>query len=426
MKVFKFGGASVKDAASVKNVASVLRLFPKDQLVVVVSAMGKTTNALEVLVKACMEGKPRKITQCMQELKTYHATIINGLFDKPQDALTDLETQLGNMERFMKGNRSGQYDFVYDQLVSMGEVISTRIIAAYLNSIGFNCTWLDAREVIRTDGTFREGKVDWKTSSAQVKKAIHAVMDKKKGGRIVLTQGFIGSTPRKQTTTLGREGSDYTAAIFAHILDAEEVAIWKDVPGVLNADPKWFDDTVLLPQLSYRDAIELSYYGATVIHPKTIKPLENKKIPLKVKSFVHPREKGTVIGHAGYKKLIPSFIFRINQALLSIQPKDFSFIAEENLSLIFGLFSRHRIKINVMQNSAISFLVSVDHDDAKVKALVKDLSKHFNVDAVTGKLELITIRYYDQKTIDRVCVKKEVLLEQKSATTVQLVVRDIG
>ena len=411
----------MKDADSVKNVARVLKQFPEESLVVVVSAMGKTTNELEKLVACHLQGHKNKTLKQLKFIRDFHMTIVNGLFGK-EDAVEGLENLLSELETRSLKKPTTNEDFAYDQIVCYGELISTRIVAAYLNNVGMSCTWWDARDLILTDSTYREGKVNWKVTRERVRKNL---LPKRKK-HISLTQGFIGSTSQKHTTTLGREGSDYTAAILAHTLEAEEVTIWKDVPGVLNADPKWFDDTVLLPQLSYRDAIELSYYGATVIHPKTIQPLQNKKIPLRVRSFVNPKAKGTVIAEAHYRKLIPSFIFRIDQALLSIQAKDFSFIAEDNLSLIFSLFAKHRIKINVMQNSAISFLVAMDNNKKKVSALTKDLSKHFNVQSQTGHLELITIRYYDQKTIDRVCINKEILLEQKGPENVQLVVKDRG
>jgi aspartate kinase len=304
----------------------------------------------------------------------------------------------------------------------MGEIISSRILAAYLNEVGIACHWLDARGIIQTDNTYREGNVDFELTQLLAHNELLPLI---KQHKIILTQGFIGGTSENFTTTLGREGSDYTAAILAYCCDAESVSIWKDVPGVLNADPKWFNKTELIDELTYQDAIELAYYGATVIHPKTIKPLQNKNIPMYVKSFLHPEEEGTIIKDINRHLPIPSFIFKVNQLLVTISPRDFSFIAEDNLSKIFALFHAHQVKINVMQLSAISFSVCVDMDDKKVSPLIAELQKEYKV-LYNENMELVTIRYYDQSTIDRVCINKQVLLEQKSRYTVQLVVRNIN
>ncbi len=312
------------------------------------------------------------------------------------------------------------YDHEYDQIVSIGEILSTKIVNAYLNQTGIKSKWLDARDFIQTDNTFREGKVDWDLTQKLVDK--NALL--KADGAVIITQGFIGGTSENFTTTLGREGSDYTAAIIAYTSNAESVTIWKDVAGVLNADPKWFDETTKMDQLSYQDAIELAYYGATVIHPKTIKPLQNKTIPLYVKSFLNAEETGTVINEKQSTLPVPCFIFKIDQVLISISPKDFSFIVEENLSTIFNLFAEKKVKINTMQNSAISFSVSVDNDSRKLPDLIKALQNEYRVLYNEG-LELITIRYYDQSTIDRVSQKKQILLEVKSRHTVQMVVKSL-
>jgi aspartate kinase len=290
-------------------------------------------------------------------------------------------------------------------------------VRAYLNEVGIKNNWLDIREVIKTDSTFREGKVNWELTEKLV-----GILNPNQ--QITITQGFLGCTPDNFTTTLGREGSDYTASILAYCTNAESVTIWKDVPGVMNADPKWFDETKLIDQMSYQDAIELAYYGATVIHPKTIKPLQNKRIPLYVKSFLQPEKKGTVINDQHSQLPIPCFIFKVNQILLSISPKDFSFIVEENFSDIFKTFAEHQVKINVMQNSAISFSVCTDNDEHKIPELIKTLQKNFRV-LYNENLELITIRYYNQPTIDRVCIGKKIFLEHKSRYTVQLVVKNV-
>ena len=418
MKVFKFGGASVKDAVSVRNVASVLKRFPDEKIIVVISAMGKTTNALEKLTDAFFYKKENPVA-VLEEIKKYHFDIINELFSDTSHLIySDVQHIFLSLGKAISAQPSGNYNKEYDQIVSQGEIISTKIVSAYLNEAGIKNKWLDVREIIKTDNTWKEGKVDWnKTERLSLVRILNPDQ------HIILTQGFIGGTSDNFTTTLGREGSDYTASILAYCTQAESVTIWKDVPGVMNADPKWFDETKRIEQMSYQDAIELSYYGATVIHPKTIKPIQNKKIPLYVKSFLHPELPGTVINNEPSHLPIPCFIFKINQILLSISPKDFSFIVEENFSHIFRIFSEHNVKINVMQNSAISFSVCVDNDEKKIPNLILNLKENFRV-LYNDNLELITIRYYDQPTIDRVCVGKKLLLEHKSRYTVQLVVKN--
>jgi aspartate kinase len=422
MKVFKFGGASVKDAAAVKNVASILNHFPGESIIVVVSAMGKVTNALERLTDAFYYKKENP-EAVLAEIKEYHFNILTALFpDKNHPVYNEISNTFVELDWAIEEDPSPDYNYDYDKIVSMGEIISTKIISAYLAETGMNNRWWDVRGLIQTDNTYREGRVNWQLTQSLVDKELVPALSKK--GTIIVTQGFLGGTSENFTTTLGREGSDYTAAILAFTTNAESVTIWKDVPGVLNADPKWFDETRKLEQISYQDAIELAYYGATVIHPKTIKPLQNKKIPLLVKSFVHPAEKGTIINDVQSPLPIPCFIFKINQVLLSISPKDFSFIMEENLSEMFNLFAERQVKVNVMQNSAISFSVSVDNDARKLPELIKTLQKDYRVLYNDG-LELITIRYYDQATIDRVTVDKRILLEVKSRYTVQLVVKNL-
>lgn len=422
MKVFKFGGASVKDAAAVKNVAGILQRFPSDQVIVVISAMGKTTNALERLTDAFFY-KKEDTAAVLEEVRSYHFNILNELFeDKNHPVFTELHNTFVELEWAMEDEPTHSYDCEYDQVVSMGEILSTKIVSAYLNEAGVANKWWDVRDFIKTDNTYREGKVDWELTGQLVKEELLPFFASG-NEKIVVTQGFLGVTSENFTTTLGREGSDYTAAILAYFTEAENVTIWKDVPGVLNADPKWFDETRLIPQLTYQDAIELTYYGATVIHPKTIKPLQNKKIPLFVRSFVQPEKEGTKIHDEDVSLPIPCFIFKVNQVLLSISPKDFSFIVEENLGEIFDLFARHRVKMNVMLNSAISFSVSVDNDDRKLPALIALLWEKFRV-LYNENVELVTIRYYDQATIDRVATGKRIFLEVKSRYTVQLVMKD--
>ena len=417
LKVFKFGGASVKDAGSVKNLVTVLKKFPNQKIVVVVSAMGKTTNTLEKLTDAYFF-KKGNVKSVIEEIKKYHLDIIRNLFsDSVHPVYGEVQTVFTELESKLSKAPSDSYNKEYDQIVSVGEIISSKIVNAYLNESGVKNNWLDIREVIKTDNTYREGNVDWELTEKMV-----GILNPNQ--HITITQGFLGCTPDNFTTTLGREGSDYTASILAYCTNAESVTIWKDVPGVMNADPKWFDETKLIDQMSYQDAIELAYYGATVIHPKTIKPLQNKKIPLYVKSFLQPQEKGTVINDQRSQLPIPCFIFKVNQILLSISPKDFSFIVEENFSDIFKIFAEHQVKINVMQNSAISFSVCTDNDERKIPDLIKTLQKNFRV-LYNDHLELITIRYYNQPTIDRVCIGKKIFLEHKSRYTVQLVVKNV-
>jgi aspartate kinase len=421
MKIFKFGGASVKDAAAVKNVAAILSLFRDEPLVVVISAMGKMTNALEKVVNSFYYGKP-ELTSALKEVKDFHLNILQELDIKTGD---DIYRQLDNVfteiDWVMEDGTSKGYAFIYDQIVSQGELISTKIISAYLNGNEFANSWMDARDVIQTDNTYREGKIDWELTAKLVSEKIPALLRKNK---IVLTQGFIGATSENFTTTLGREGSDYTAAVLSYCLNAEEMVVWKDVPGVLSADPKFYADAVKLQEVSYLDAIELTYYGATVIHPKTIKPLENKNIPLRVRSFLAPKENGTSVGnYALTKPLVPCFIFKTNQILLSISAKDFSFVAEDALSKIFKAFADHKVKINLMQNSAISFSVCADNDSFKIPPLMEDLNKIFKV-LYNDDLRLVTVRHYYPSTIDQLTKDKTILIEQRSRHTAQVVMRE--
>ena len=402
--------------------ASILQLYHQDNLLVVVSAMGKTTNHLEKLVDA-FYFKKDTLRFIYDEVKQFHFDIIDELFiDKQNDIFNELHNSFIELEWAIEGEPTHSFDYEYDQIVSLGEIFSTKIVSAYLNSIEIKNKWLDARDFIHTNNNYREGAVDWKKTQESVNHSLLPLFESKKEHTLI-TQGFIGTTSENFTTTLGREGSDYSAAILAFTTDATDVTIWKDVPGVLNADPKWFDDTQLIEQLSYQDAIELSYYGATVIHPKTIKPLQNKAIPLFVKSFISPSEKGTIINDVSSHLPIPSFIFKINQVLISISPNDFSFIAEENLSHLFKLFSKRKIKINLMQNSAISFSICVDNDKKKITSLIKVLQKSYRILYNEG-VELITIRHYNQSTIERVSINKNILVEQKSRYTIQLVVKE--
>lgn len=412
MRVYKFGGASVKDAVGVRNVVSILQAESEADLMIVISAMGKTTNALEAIVNAYYSGD----VPSLDSVKQYHFEIINQLFERNHPIYDEVNNLFVEIEWVIEDAPTSTYAYEYDQIVSVGELLSTTIISAYLNECGFTNRWLDARDIIRTDNMHRNARVDWELTESMIQKEV----DK---GLPVLTQGFIGCTSENFTTTLGREGSDFTAAILAHVTQAEEVVIWKDVPGVLNADPRFFEDAQMLKSLSYTEAIELAYFGAKVIHPKTIQPLKNKKIPLRVRSFVDVTTDGTVVSEgAEIKPFLPSFIVKENQVLLSISAQDLSFIVEDHLSHIFFLFSEYGVRVNVMQNSAVSFSVCVDHDAQKVPALIDALKKEYQV-LYNDKLTLYTIRHYNEDSMARVLKGKTLLLEQKSRHTVQLVVK---
>lgn len=420
MQVFKFGGASVKDAESVKNSAHIISKYKVDALLVVVSAMGKTTNLLEDVTKAYHQNTGEAF-EILERAKVFHYNILSGLFQDPNHPIfDDIANCFVEIEWILEEDPQDSFDYLFDQIVSTGEIVSSKILAAYLNYIGVKSKWLDARNYIMTDNTYTEAQVNWEKTEAIIQAEIPNILSEYIG----VTQGFIGSTSENFTTTLGREGSDYSAAIFAACLNAQHVTIWKDVPGVLNADPKWFEKTELIPELSYTDAIELTYYGATVIHPKTIKPLQNKNIQLNVRSFLNPEVLGTKIKSTNVSLPVPSFIFKVNQILISISPRDFSFIVEDNLRDIFNLFHQFRIKINMMHNSAINFSVAVDDTGQNILEVLEELKKKFNVNIETG-LELITIRYYNQETINRVLVNKEVISELKDTYTCQLLVKKI-
>jgi aspartate kinase len=420
MQVYKFGGASVKDAEGVVNLKNILLQNRPSQLLVVVSAMGKTTDLLEKLTHSYFQ-QDGEAHSWLEKARVQHETIAKGLFPSHQHPVYDeLNNLLVEIEWILEEEPQDAFDYLYDQIVSIGELLSTTIVAHYLQSQGLPALWVDARNYIATDNNHRDAQVDWAQTTQKIQQNIPTLLEQ----HIVITQGFIGSTSENFTTTLGREGSDYTAAIFSASLDAEAVTIWKDVPGVLNADPKWFDHTELIPELSYLDAIELTYYGATVIHPKTIKPLQNKGIPLYVRSFKDQTLPGTKIQNTQQTLPVPSFIFKVQQQLISILPKDFSFIVEDNLSDIFNLFYTHKVKINMMHNSAVSFSVSVDEHSGQISELLDALKKDYLVESKNG-LELITIRYYNQATIDRVLVDKSIIMELKDSYTCQLLVEKV-
>ncbi len=417
MKIFKFGGASVKDADGIKNVYDVLQKAGYEDVLLVVSAMGKTTNALEVVIKNYFDKSP-ELSSSVQEIKKYHNQILLDLFeDDNHPVFGSVNEQFSDLEYFLAHNKSPNYNFVYDQIVSYGELISTNILSHFMNFMNIKTQWLDVRNFIKTNANYRDAEVDWDLTQKNIAKNIAPKI-------LNITQGFLGSDENNFTTTLGREGSDYTAAIFAYCLNAESVTIWKDVPGVMNADPRYFENASLLNQISYREAIELAFYGASVIHPKTLQPLQKKEIPLYVKSFINPLLKGTSVSKGvDLEPYLPCFIVKRNQLLISLSSIDFSFIMEENISEIFGLFHEYKIKVNLIQNSAISFSVCVEDKFDNFKELNAILSKKFKVDSEEN-VTLYTIRHFNDAAAQTVEKDKTVLLKQVSRETMQIVTKE--
>ena len=417
MRIFKFGGASVKDADGIKNVLDVLQKAGFEDLLLVVSAMGKTTNAMEVVIKNYFE-KSNGLQSAVQDVKKYHNQILLDLFDnEDDDVFFAVNSLFADLEYFLRSNKSPNYNFVYDQVVSYGELISTTIISHYFNFRGLKNHWLDVREFIKTDSTYRDAEVNWEATQKNISKNV-----KKKS--LNITQGFIGSDENGFTTTLGREGSDYTAAIFAYCLNAESVTIWKDVPGVMNADPRYFENAILLNQISYREAIELAFYGATVIHPKTLQPLQKKEIPLFVKSFLNPELPGTSVSKgADLEPKTPCYILKKDQLLISLSSIDFSFIMEENISEIFALLHQFKIKVSLIQNTAISFSVCIEDKFGHFNELKTILSKKFKV-SYNENVSLFTIRHFTKEAAEMVEKDKTVLLKQISRETMQIVTKE--
>ena len=417
MRIFKFGGASVKDAAGIKNVYNVLQKVGFDDVLLIVSAMGKTTNALEVVVKDYFD-KSASLQSSIQDVKKYHNQILLDLFEDDKNLVFKAVSDLfGELEHFLSHNKSPNYNFVYDQIVSFGELLSTTILSHYMNYRDLKTTWIDVRNYIKTDATYRDAEVDWEKTQKNISK-----IAKKKV--LHITQGFLGSDDNGFTTTLGREGSDYTAAIFAYCLNAQSVTIWKDVPGVMNADPRYFENAILLNQISYREAIELAFYGASVIHPKTLQPLQKKEIPLYVKSFVEPLLPGTSVSKgADLEPYLPCFIVKKNQLLMSLSSIDFSFIMEENISEIFALLHEYKIKVNLIQNSAISFSVCIEDKFGNFQSLKNILSKKFKV-AYNENVSLYTIRHFNEQAAQIVEENKVVVLKQISRETMQIVTKE--
>ena len=416
MRIFKFGGASVKDAEGVRNLVRVLEHSGTDQTFLVVSAMGKMTNAMEDVVDAYFRD-PKGLPGALETVQAFHMEILRELF--PAETHPVYESVRGLFEEvkgFLAWNKSPKYNFVYDQVVGYGELLSTTIIGAFLNETGIRNTWLDIRDYIKTDSNYRDVRVDWETTQ-------QAVSELSGRSELYITQGFLGSDEHNFTTTLGREGSDYTAAIIAYCLNAQSVTIWKDVPGVLNADPRYFEEAHLLDRISYQEAIELAFYGASVIHPKTLQPLQRKEIPLHVKSFLNPGNPGTTVSKgAAIQPEIPCFILKKDQVLMKLFSLDFSFIVEENISELFKLLHNHKMKVDLIQNSAISFSVCFDNRFGRLPELLQQLKGRYKVVHQEG-VSLYTIRHFSAEAIESLQNGREVLLEQRSRETVQLVVK---
>ncbi|SHM97074.1 aspartate kinase [Polaribacter sp. KT 15] len=413
MKIFKFGGASVKDAASVKNITSILQNEGTENTLVVISAMGKITNAFEEVIEAYYN-KTDKLSENLGVIEDFHKNLMSDLFDKDDAIFKEIDILLGELSWFLARNTSQRYNYVYDQIICFGELLSTKIVSAYLTKVGIQNNWFDVRNYIKTDSNYRDAKVDW-TLTQQI------ITEKVDATKLNITQGFIAANDTENTTTLGREGSDYTAGIFAYCLNAENVTIWKDVPGVLNADPRVFEETTLLKQISYEEAIEMAFYGASVIHPKTLQPLERKEIPLLVRSFVNPKEAGTRISKgSNLEPLIPCFIVKKDQILVSISALDFSFMVENNISYIFKKLHDYQLKVNLIQNSAISFSVCIDNKFKGFEAFYNELKNEFKIDVQKG-VDLFTVRHFDDKAVASIEEKGSSLLTQVNKETIQIV-----
>lgn len=419
MKIFKFGGASVSTAERIRNVAQILKKYEDEKLLVVVSAMGKTTNALEKVAEAFYAGEKEKALQLFNDIKQQHLDILDQLstpLPTHHSLLNDFFTEI---EWLLHDKPVRDFDYYYDQIVCVGELLSTAIVSHYLNTAGVKNKWMDVRDIIRTDDNFRDAGIDWTYTSERVAQNIKPLFNEI---NIVLTQGFIGATDENESTTLGREGSDYTASVFANLLDAESQTIWKDVQGVMNADPKQYKDAQWIKELNYREVIEMAYYGAQVIHPKTIKPLQNKSIPLFVRSFLHPNEEGTCIHNKNINHLPPIIVYKHNQVLIQLNSKDFSFAGEGLTAELYKIFEQLKIKPNLTQNGAISLLCVVDEHSEKVDQLAHAASSFFDVQ-VNKNLTLLTIRHYHQKIVGELCKHGEIILQQQTPETIQVLMR---
>jgi len=417
MKVYKFGGGVVKDAEGVKNIARILS-GTDENLIVVVSAFGKTTNALEKVLETWYN-KNGEFRALLGRIYDYHLDIARKLFTDGKEVIDSLNLAFSKLEDYLLTEKIRDYDYEYDQIVSYGEIWASIIVAGYLQKEGFDVEWVDIRNCLITDDNYRDAGILWGESSKETKRCFDFLKRK-----IYVTQGFIGGTITGQTTTLGREGSDYTAAVLANMLDAKEVVVWKDVPGILNADPLWLDDAVKLDAISYKEAVEMSFSGAKIIHPKTIKPLHNKNIPLYVKPFFNPGEPGTLVSSISRvtTDAVPVYIRKENQILISVLPVDFSFVMGDNLSIVFHSFMQHRVKVNLVQASAVSINVCVDYEKTKIEKLIKDLERDYKV-LYNDNVEILTVMRYNREATARILAGREILLEQKTRRVVRYVVR---
>ena len=415
MKVFKFGGASVKDAVGVKNLVKVLQHEGFDNTLIVISAMGKMTNAFEEIIDAYYNKKD-DLSQKIDFVRTYHFSIISDLFLQNNHAvIIEIEQFFGQLSGFLITNKNRDYNFIYDQIIGFGELISTKIVSAYLNEVNIVNSWIDVREYIKTDATYRDAYVNWELTKQKITTL--------NTSKLYITQGFLGSNENSKTTSLGREGSDYSAAIFAYCLNAASLSIWKDVDGVLNADPRFFENAQLLQQISYGEAIEMAFYGASVIHPKTLKPLENKNIPLFVRSFLDLQSKGTLVGK-GHHLIpeIPCFILKNEQILVSISALDFSFMVEHNLSDIFKILHNYKLKVNLIQNSALSFSVCIEDKFHNFQQFLNEINAKYKVSYVEN-VSLFTVRHANENAVKTIEKKGEILLKQATKGTVQVIMK---
>lgn len=421
MKVFKFGGASVNSVERIRNIGGILRLYPGEKIVVIISAMGKTTNALEKVVNAFFAGNKEEALNLFESVKREHLDIARELLDANytgcEKKLTDFFTEA---EWLLHDKPVRNYDYYYDQVVCTGELLSTAIISAWLNESGIKNTWFDVRDIFRTDDDFRDASIDWEYTKSKVQDMVVPAFSQT---GIVLTQGFIGSTDENESTTLGREGSDYSAAVFANILDAESQTIWKDVESVMNADPKQFPDAIPIPTLDYNEVIEMAYYGAQVIHPKTIKPLQNKNIPLYVKCFLQPTLPGTLIHHKPVHPLPPIIVIKEKQVMVKMNVKDFSFVGEHHVGQLYHLFEKLHIKPNLTQNGAISFVAVLDDRPEKIETLALEASGLFDVEVTKG-LSLLTIRHYNNAIVEKFVKGRVALLRQQTRETIQVLLQE--
>jgi aspartate kinase len=416
MKVYKFGGASVKEASGIRNLTNIVS-GEKENLVIVVSAFGKTTNALELLLNSWFL-RDKQYKEHFDNIYYYHFSVYDELFPENNPARDKIDISFTNLREYLNSEERGSYDFEYDQVVSYGEIWSTMIVAGYLKKAGLDVEWIDIRDHLITDDRFRDANILWNESLKRIRSAFDFSRNK-----LFVTQGFIGAAVSGKSTTLGREGSDYTAAILANMLDAECVVVWKDVPGLLNADPKWLPDAQKLDEVSYREAVEMTFSGAKIIHPKTIKPLRNKSIPLYVKSFIKPEGNGTLVTEdPKLTRILPVFIRKESQVLLSLLPKDFSFVMGDNLSQIFRTFMQHGIKVNLVEASAVSIDVCVDDEKPKIDALLDGIKSEYSA-FYNENVELLSVRHYNTEAIDRITAGRDILLEQRTRSTVRFVVR---